>query len=84
MPIPTRSHTGPIPTRYALAFEPALKTHGKIFVSTHYVFHFCPFIFVFAGRFRIYENGRDVFPSVSAGSRFNPKLTRIYSVFRLF
>jgi hypothetical protein len=60
----------------------ALKTDRKISVSTRSVFHFCLFVFVFAGsRFRIYGNRRGVFPSVSAGSRFHPKLTRIYSVF---
>jgi hypothetical protein len=62
----------------------ALKTDGKIPVPTRSVFHFCPFVSVFAGsRFRIYGNRRGVFPSVSAGSRFHPKLTHIYSVFHL-
>jgi hypothetical protein len=60
----------------------ALKKDGKISILTRSVFHFCPFISVFAGsRFRIYGNRRGVFLSVSAGSRFHPKLTRIYSVF---
>jgi hypothetical protein len=36
---------------------------------------------IYGSRFRIYGNRRWVFPSVSAGSRFHPKLTRIYSVF---
>jgi hypothetical protein len=44
----------------------ALKTDGKIPVPTRSVFHFCPFVSVFAGsRFRIYGNEKEVFPSVS-------------------
>ena len=52
------------------------------------VFYFLASVFVFMGsRFRIYGNrsiygnGKGVFPSVSARSRFYPELTRIYFVF---
>jgi hypothetical protein len=44
-------------------------------------FLFVPSVSVFVGSyFRIYGNRRRVFPSVSAGSRFHPDLTRIYYV----
>jgi hypothetical protein len=59
-----------------------LKTDRKIPVPTCSVFHFCPFVSVFAGsRFRIYRNERGVFPSVSAEFCFHPKMICIYSVF---
>jgi TATA-box binding protein (TBP) (component of TFIID and TFIIIB) len=53
--------------------------------NSHYdPFHFPPLSVRFricGVRFHIYGNGRGVFPSVLTGSRFHPKLTRIYSVF---
>ena len=46
------------------------------------VFYFLASVFVFMGsRFRIYGNGKGVFPFVSARSYFYPELTRIYFVF---
>ena len=62
-----------------------LKTDRKNPVPTRSVFYFIPPVFVFVGsRFRIYRNGRGVFLPVSAGYRFHPELTCIYSVFHPF
>ena len=55
-----------------------MKTDGKNPVLKRSVFYFAPSISVFVrSRFRIYENERGFFLSVSVASHFHPELTRI-------